>query len=100
MTKRKQDIPLYVNLTEKKVMVAGEGQAAEQMAGYLAGYTDHLFRMTGTYRRCDLYGMDYVVSVLDDPSVNDDICVTCRTLGIRVYIAADPGRSDFFLSPQ
>jgi len=155
MKERRTCIPLYTDLTEKRVLVAGSGRAAEDMVRYLSGYTGHLFLLTGKepeavspeekgypsgadpkprcgsqhvsagekgypcgmtpdkedflpgvavlrkrYERSDLYGMDYVISVMEDREVNEDIYVTCRTLGIRVHIARDPGRCDFFLRPQ
>ena len=88
MSERKPCIPLYTDLTDRKVLVAGTGPEAQELIRYLSAYTDHLYVLTGEepYERSDLYGMDYVVSVLQDEAVNEDIFVTCRTLGIRVSI--------------
>ena len=125
MSERKPCIPLYTDLTDRKVMVAGTGPEAQELIRYLSAYTDHLYLLTGKvpetghaaaeespedadcsggavilgkdYERSDLYGMDYVVSVLQDEAVNEDIFVTCRTLGIRVSIPSCPARCDFFL---
>lgn len=116
MKERRPLIPLYVDLTDKRVMVAGCGEAGERMLCYLGTFTDNLYYLTQddpddgndiysgvtifrkSYERSDLYGMDYVISVLEDRKVNEDIYVTCRTLGIRVHISTDPERCDFFLS--
>ena len=115
MKERKPLIPLYVDLTDKRVMVAGCGEAGERMLRYLGTFSDNLYYLTQDdpddgndlyggvtvmkkdYERADLYGMDYVISVLEDRKVNEDIYVTCRTLGIRVHISTDPKRCDFFL---
>ena len=116
MTKeRKPLIPLYVDLTDKKVMVAGRGEAGARMLRYLGEFTDSLYYLTPDeqetghilpggvtvlrkdYERSDLYGMDYVVSVLEDRRINEDIYVTGRTLGIRVCISSEPKRCDFHL---
>lgn len=116
MKRRRPLIPLYVDLTDKRVMVAGSGENGERMLRCLSAFTDSLYYLTQdgpddgndiysgvtifrkSYERSDLYGMDYVISVLEDRKVNEDIYVTCRTLGIRVHISTDPARCDFFLS--
>ena len=108
-------IALYTSLADRNVMVAGSGEAGAAMLRYLSSYTDNLYYLTQDapdegsglpdsvtvlrkeYERSDLYGMDYVISVLEDGRINEDIYVTCRTLGIRVHISADPGRCDFHL---
>ncbi len=55
----------------------------------------HIRLKEKAYAREDLYGEDLVISTLSDPSVNDDIHAACRTLGIRLQMTAEPGRSDF-----
>ena len=115
MKRRRPLIPLYVDLTDKRVMVAGSGENGERMLRCLSAFTDSLYYLTQDdpddgndlyggvtvmkkdYERGDLYGMDYVISVLKDQRVNEDIYVTCRTLGIRVHISTEPKRCDFFL---
>ena len=131
MAERKPYIPLYTDLTGKKVMVAGSGEEAARMIRYLSMFADDLYLLTledpdalnadklspdglnpdgqnragcrvtvlnKLYERTDLYGMDYVVSVAGDRAVDEDIYITCKTLGIRVNIASNPKRCDFFLS--
>ena len=111
-------VPLYTDLTDRKVMVVGQGEEAGQMLRYLSAYTDYLYLLAegkpdpeaqsisgvtvpGTdYERSLLYGMDYVISLSLDAAVNDDIHAVCRTLGIRVCIVREPGRSDFCLRPE
>ena len=116
MKERRPFIPLYVDLADKRVMVAGSGESGEKMLRYLSTFTDNLYYLTQdgpdnhnirfrcvtvfrkSYERSDLYGMDCVISVLEDRKINEDIYVTCRTLGIRVHISTEPNRCDFFLS--
>ena len=94
MRGKKPYIPLYTDLTGKKVMVAGEGEAAAQMLRYLSGFADDLYLLTSQapdpgsmpqgevmllykpYERSDLYGMDYVICLTEDAQVREDICVT------------------------
>ena len=115
MKRRRPLIPLYVDLADKRVMVAGSGEAGEKMLRYLSTFTEKLYYLTQdgpgsgqalqqsvtvfrkSYERSDLYGMDYVISVLEEQKINEDIYVTCRTLGIRVHISMEPKRCDFFL---
>ena len=90
-------MPLYTDMTDRKILVIGSGEKAEQILRYLEPFTSHLHRLTGAYRRSDLYGMDYVICQEEDETVREDVYATCRTLGIRVCIVGSPGRCDFFL---
>ena len=121
MAQSKPYIPLYTDLAGRKVMVAGSGEDAAKMIRYLSMFADDLYLLTledpdqsvserldpadckvtvlrKAYERTDLYGMDYVVCVNADKAVEEDIYITCKTLGIRVNIASNPKRCDFFLS--
>ena len=118
---RKKYFPLYVDLSEKKVLVAGSGPAALRALGALSAGNVRLFCLTDSdplppvlselcrggdltvlqksYEREDLYDMDYVICCLEDPGTVRDIFVSCRTLGIRICVPGDPAHSDFFLEP-
>lgn len=97
MSAGKPYMPLYIDMTDRKVMVIGDGEKAEQILHYLENFTSHLYRMTGTYERKNLFGMDYVICQEEDEAVREDVFAACRTLGIRVCIIGSPGRCDFFL---
>ena len=108
--------PLLTDLTEKKFLVIGSGHAGMQRVRALLGFTRHLYVLTPgpgeellqlasegrltllrkNYEREDLFPMDYVTSCTGDDRIDTDVYVTSRTLGIRVNLAGDPGRCDFF----
>lgn len=112
-------IPFYVDLSEKKILVAGSGPAALKALRTLSASGVSLFCLTDSdpvppelsalcaaeavtilnkaYEREDLYDMDYVICCLNDPRTVHDIFISCRTLGIRICVPGDPSHSDFFL---
>ena len=90
-------MPLYTDMTDRKILVIGHGEKAEQILRYLEPFTSHLYLLKGAYERKDLYGMDYVICQEEDETIREDVFAACRTLGIRVCIPGSPRRCDFFL---
>lgn len=110
-------LPILIDLSGRKVMVIGSGRAAGSLVCYLSHYTEDLTLLSSSpseelkamcaendvrvlekaYTREDLYGMDYVFCVSSSGQIRKDAAALCRTMGIRIYMQGDPGRSDFIL---
>ena len=113
--KEKKMFPLFVDLTEKKILVVGAGkiasrrvktllpfageitveapEAAEELLD-LAEKGEILYRKK-TYAREDLYDADMVIAATDSREVNEDIYSACKCLGIQVNVASDQNKCDF-----
>ena len=107
--------PLFVDLTEKKILVVGAGkiasrrvktllpfageitveapEAAEELLD-LAEKGEILYRKKA-YAREDLYDADMVIAATDSREVNEDIYSACKCLGIQVNVASDQNKCDF-----
>ena len=108
--------PLFVDLSEKKVLVVGGGKVAKRRIGTLTAFTGDLTVITPErdawldeqeqqglirvrykyYEREDLYGADLVIAATSDSRVNEDIHAACKCLGIPVNISSDRTRCDFY----
>ena len=113
--KEKKMFPLFVDLTQKKVLVAGAGKIASRRVKTLLPFVgelvveapeaseeilslaqkgDILYRKK-TYAREDLYDADLVIAATDSREVNEDIYSACKCLGIQVNVASDQKKCDF-----
>ena len=114
-SKEKKMFPLFVDLTEKKILVVGAGkiasrrvktllpfageitveapEAAEELLD-LAEKGEILYRKKA-YAREDLYDADMVIAATDSREVNEDIYSACKCLGIQVNVASDQNKCDF-----
>lgn len=113
-------LPVLIDLSQKQViLLAGEESENEILSllntlhsctGHLIVLTplapDRLKRLCGDlaidlkekpYDREDLYGADVVICASRSQDTRDDVHAACRTLGIRLSILTEPGRSDFIL---
>ena len=104
--------PMFVDLTEKRVLVVGAGKIAARRVGTLTRFCDHVTvvapvihpdieRMNVTLcRRCydpaDLDGVDLVVAATDDAELNAEIAKACHERGIPVNVASDHTLCDFY----
>lgn len=115
----KRYFPMFVDLTDKKVVVAGAGTIAKRRIRALVEFTRCLYviapevnqelkeleeagRLTilrKTYEREDLYDASLVIAATNDKKVNQDIYLACKCLGIPVNVCNDKERCDFFF-PQ
>ena len=114
-SKEKKMFPLFVDLSGKKILVAGAGkiaarrvktllpfageilveapEAAEEILE-LARKGEILYRKK-PYAREDLYDADMVIAATDSKEVNEDIYSACKCLGIQVNVASDQKKCDF-----
>lgn len=110
-------LPVLINLSEKHVCVIGDAPEAERYARFLAGCTSHLsvlcekgsdelqamadegrlILLKQSYSREALYGMDVVFCVSGSEPLIRDVSAICRTMGITLYTAGRPDKSDFML---
>ena len=110
-------LPVLIDLSEKHVCVIGAAPEAERYARLLAACTKHLSvlcekgsealqamadegrisLLEQPYSREVLYGMDVVFNVSGSEALIRDVSAICRTMGITLYTAGRPDKSDFML---
>ena len=108
--------PRFVDLTDKKVVIAGAGTIAKRRIRSMIEFTDHLYVIAPevnkelkeleeagkltilrkTYEREDLYDASLVIAATNDHKVNQDIYAACKCLGIPVNVCQDRDRCDFY----
>lgn len=114
--KNKPYFPMFVDLTDKQVIVVGAGTIAKRRIRTLSEFTDHLtviapevnrelldMQASGlltikkkTYDREDIYGADLVIAATNDNQINSDIYSVCKCLGITVNVCSDKNKCDFY----
>lgn len=109
--------PLFVNLTEKKVLVVGAGTIAARRIQTLVGFTKQItviapeacgavkeLAQQGSVRLLlhpyiegeippDTY---MVLAATDSQKVNETVCQECREKGILVNVCSDKSLCDFY----
>lgn len=109
--------PVLLDLSCRPVMVIGSTPEAEDLAKSISAYAGRLTVLSESpsaslkdfcqkqgirllekcYSREDLYGQDLVFLASSSKAVTRDAAAICRTMGIMLYVAGSPGRSDFAL---
>lgn len=113
---RKPYFPMFVDLSEKKVMIVGAGTIAKRRIRSLTAFTNHLYVIAPEvnqelyelekegkltilkkkYEREDIYGADLVIAATNDHQTNDDIYSVCKCMGITVNVCSDKNKCDFY----
>ena len=104
--------PMFVDLTDKRVLVVGAGRIAARRAGTLVQFCHHVTVVAPVihpdiegmdvtlcrrrYDPADLDGMDLAVIATDDAKLNAEIATACRERGIPVNVASDQTLCDFY----
>lgn len=105
--------PMFVNLSEKRALVAGGGKIGARRACALALFCGQvtvvapeispaLCELEGVtlvhrpFAPGDLEGIDLAVAATDDPALNAEIAALCRRRGVPVNVASDQTLCDFF----
>lgn len=108
--------PMFVDLSEKKIVVIGAGEIAKRRITTLAEFTENITVVSPTiacdirelagqtqiilvekkYEREDIYGADIVIAATDDVALNSDIHSVCKCLGILVNVVSDKNKCDFY----
>lgn len=114
--KRKPYFPMFVDLSNKKVVVVGAGTIAKRRIRSLLDFTNHLvvvapevnrelkdleesgrlIILKKKYDREDLYGADLVIAATNDTQTNNDIYSVCKCMGITVNVCSDKNKCDFY----
>lgn len=113
---KKPYFPMFIDLTEKKVVVAGAGTIAKRRIRSLLNFTNHLTviapevnkelksleaegLLTILKRKCemeDFHGADLVIAATNDAQINNAIYDTCQKQGILVNVCSDKHKCDFY----
>lgn len=114
--KNKCYFPMFVDLSDKRVLVIGGGTVATRRVKTLLNFTrlikviapqmsPELFQLVrtgmvnGEFReaeRDDFADVFMVLAATDDNRVNDDIYRICKAQGIYVNVASDHEKCDFY----
>ena len=114
--KKKPYFPMFVDLSEKKVVIVGAGTIAKRIIRSLIEFKNHLvviapevnpelqeLESSGVigilrknYEREDIYGADIVIAATNDHKTNDDIYSVCKCMGITVNVCSDKNKCDFY----
>lgn len=114
--RKKPYFPMFVDLSDKKVVVVGAGTIAKRRIRALIEFTNHLVVIAPevnpelqelenngvigilrkNYEREDIYGADIVIAATNDHKTNDDIYSVCKCMGITVNVCSDKNKCDFY----
>ncbi len=116
MKQNKKYFPLFVDLSDKKVVVVGAGKIGSRRIRTLTDFTEHLTVIAEEaepevqklaaegkitwlqqpYQRELILDADMVLACTDDPELNSGIYSVCRCLGIQVNVCSDKNKCDFY----
>lgn len=115
-SKGKLYFPMFVDLSDRKVVVVGAGTIAKRRIRTLTDFTNCLTVIAPevnkelkdmeadgkitilrkTYEREDIYDAALVIAATNDKRMNQDIYSACKCLGIPVNVCNDKTRCDFY----
>lgn len=115
-SEQKPYFPMFVDISEKKVVVIGAGTIAKRRIRTLVEFTNHLtviapevnrellnLQAEGKltilkkkYQREDIYDADLVIAATNDHQINEDIYSVCKCMGITVNVCSDKRKCDFY----
>lgn len=108
--------PVFINLSEKKVIVVGAGTIAKRRIRTLLEFTNHLYVVAPEinnellnlekdgqitilrkhYEETDIYDADLVIAATSNAQTNNDIYAICKTRNIFVNVCSDKTKCDFY----
>lgn len=108
--------PLFIDISQKEIVVAGGGKVAERRVNTLLSFTEHIkvvspelteglhylaengqiVWLEKLYESKVLEGADIVLAATDDASCNEQIVRDCRKRGILVNTAHKKELCDFY----
>lgn len=114
--KNRKYFPIFVDLSDKKVVVVGAGTIAKRRIRALAGFAGQLVVIAPevnpqlremeaagqltilrkSWERADLCGASFVIAATSDHRRNQEIHSACKALGIPVNVCDDKNRCDFY----
>lgn len=113
---KKPYFPMFVDLSQKKVVVVGAGTIAKRRIRTLLEFTNQLVVIAPEvnrelldlekngkiqilrkkYQREDIYDADMVIAATNDSQINTDIYNVCKCTGITVNVCSDKHKCDFY----
>jgi precorrin-2 dehydrogenase/sirohydrochlorin ferrochelatase len=113
---QKPAFPVFLDLSEKKVVVIGGGDLAQKRVSSLLDFAGAIQVISPSvtkeleelaekgrigwlrqeYERDRILDADLVLACTDDPAVNNDAYVACKCLGILVNNCSDAKKCDFY----
>ena len=114
--KGKPYFPIFVDLSDKKVVVAGAGTIAKRRIRVLTDFTDHLVVIAPevnpelkeleaegkitilrkTFEREDITGAAFVIAATNSNQTNHEIYAACKCFGMPINVCNDKTRCDFY----
>ncbi len=114
--KNKKYFPVFVDLSDKKIVVVGAGTIAKRRIRALVDFTAHLFviapevnpelrdldaagRLTilrKKFEKDDIRDASFVIAATNDNRLNQEIYADCKEAGIPVNVCNDKTRCDFY----
>ena len=115
MKENKLLFPMFVDISEKQILVIGGGKVAARRVHTLLDFAGEILVVAPEaeeeivqlakegiisykkrpYEKKDLNDADLVLAATDDLSLNDEIYSECRRIGITVNVASDKEKCDF-----
>ena len=113
---RKRYFPMFVDLSDKNIIIVGGGQIATRRARTLLQFTRNILVIAPDMtqemielcnagfvqykhrkvKRSDLTNAYMVVAATNDRKINDDIYHICKQEGIYVNVSSDRDKCDFY----
>lgn len=113
--KNKGYFPLFMDISEKKIVVIGGGNIASRRVKTLSGFCDHITVVAPSvhpeledlaregkitvirreYRREDIYDAWMVLAATDQHKLNEEIYSVAKCLGALVNVASNKDKCDF-----
>ena len=89
--KNKPYFPMFIDLSDKNIVVVGGGNIATRRVKTLLSFTRNI-----RVKRSDFAMAYMVIAATNDRKLNDEIHRICRQEGIYVNVASDREQCDFY----
>lgn len=116
MEKTKKYFPIFIDISDKKIVVVGAGKIGSRRIQTLVDFTDNLTvisrsatpevqklaeegRLTWKkepYTREAILDADMVFACTQDIELNNGIYSVCKCLGIQINVCSDKNKCDFY----
>lgn len=113
---KKAYFPMFIDISEKKILVIGGGSIAARRVSVLmkfthritvvapyicealleAAYQKEIECLTRMWKPSDIVGFDIVLAATDDREINCRVGNLCKEENILVNVADDKGKCDFY----
>ena len=97
--KTKRYFPMFIDLSDKKIVVVGGGNIATRRVRTLLQFTRNITAIaliTRPVKRSDFDMAYMVIAATNDWKLNDEIYRVCKEEGIYVNVADDKSKCDFY----